>query len=105
MKLADQIDKMFDAAAEPVEFPDDKRVAFAEGFLRLGQPGPLRAAAADLVFEELLATGFDEGLGLQFEVLIVSGDAGVADEHEKLSCLSQNPLFRSSLRIAFENCL
>jgi len=39
VKLAEQVHEMFDAAAQPVEFPYDQRVTFAERFLCLASPG------------------------------------------------------------------
>jgi hypothetical protein len=49
--------------------------------LRFGQPGPFCPADADLVFEDLFATSFGQGFGLEFKVLIQGGDKGVVDQH------------------------
>jgi hypothetical protein len=43
---------MPDAAAKPVEFPDDESIAFAESFLRLGQPRTFGSTTTDFVFED-----------------------------------------------------
>ena len=66
MKLAYQVYEMLDATAEPIEFPDNQRVALTQCFLGFGQAGPLGPAAADLVLEDLFAARFGQGLGLQF---------------------------------------
>ncbi len=89
-KLHDQVHKVLDAATEPVEFPNDKRVAFAEDIPGLSQSGALGPAAADLVLKDFLAASFGERLDLEFEVLILGGDASVADQHERSPVDSQN---------------
>ena len=38
MQFAYQVYEMLDAAAQPVEFPDDQGVAFAQGFLLVAIP-------------------------------------------------------------------
>jgi hypothetical protein len=53
VKFTDQVYKVLNAAAQPIQFPDDQRVSFAQGLLRLGQTWPLGPAAADLVFKDL----------------------------------------------------
>lgn len=53
VKFTDQVDEVLDAAAQPIQFADDQRVAFAQGSLRFGQAGALGPAAADLVVKDL----------------------------------------------------
>ena len=71
LQLGHQVDQVLNAAAEAIEFPDDQGVAGAEGFQSPGQAGAVAAAAAQLVFEDLLAAGLFEGLFLQVEVLVL----------------------------------
>ena len=58
MQLPDQVDQVFDASTQPVQFPNNQGVLFAQYFQDFGQPGSLRAAAADLIVEDLLAARF-----------------------------------------------
>ena len=81
---------MLDTAAEPVEFPDDESIAFAESFLHLAQPQPFGSAATDLVLEDCRAASFGKCFSLECKVLILGGDAGVANQHEWTSACSQN---------------
>jgi hypothetical protein len=53
VKFTNQVNEVLDAAAQPIQFPDDQRVTFAQGFLRFGETGPLGSAAADFVLEDL----------------------------------------------------
>ena len=55
----------------------------------MGQPGPLGATAADLVLKDLLAPGFGECFCLEFKVLILGGDAGIADQDEESPVFSE----------------
>ncbi len=72
----------FDHVARALAAPRDRR-----GLISL-LAGAVASAAADLVFEELLAAGLFEGLFLEVEVLVLGGDAGVADVHGVLTLQS-----------------
>ena len=93
VKLAYQVDQMFYATAQPVELPDHKRISVAQRFLGFEKSRPLGSAAADLVFEDLLAPGFVESFSLKFKVLIQGGDASVSDQDEMSSRSSRKSLF------------
>src|SRR5687768_6365907 len=81
MKFSDQIHQILNASSEPIKLPDDQGVAFTQSFLRLGEAGTFSATTADLVLEDLLAADLNQGFGLEFEVLVLAGDAGVSDQH------------------------
>ena len=71
LKLADQIDQMLDAAAQPVEFPDHKRIAATKTFSRLYQPWAFSSCSANPVLKDLLAASFSKSLQLKFQVLVL----------------------------------
>ena len=81
VKFSDQIYQVLNTPAKPVQLPDNKSVALAQGFLRLDETGTFGAASADLVLENLLAAGLGQGFDLHIEILILGGDASVADQH------------------------
>lgn len=66
VKYSHQIHQIFHASAKSVLFPDDQHVALAKSFLPLGQAGPFSAAAAELVFKDLLQPAL---AGLRFKSL------------------------------------
>ncbi len=72
---------MLEAAPEPVEPPDDERVAGAQLVERLGQPGPLRLPPAHAVGEEPVAAGGGQRVELEVEGLLPGRDPGVTDVH------------------------
>jgi hypothetical protein len=51
---------------------------------------PEGPTAADLVFKDFRAASFGERLDLESEVLVLGGDASVADQHERFPLYSQN---------------
>lgn len=77
VKFADQIHKMLNASAEPIQFPNDKRVALTQRFLCFGESRPLGSAATKFVLKDFFAASLDQGFYLQFEFLILGGDACV----------------------------
>lgn len=85
LKVADEIDRMLDAAAETVQFPIRKGVSLTETVLSLSESKALRSTTADPVFEDLLATSFLKSFRLQVEILVLRRDPCVADQHA--SCL------------------
>ena len=60
VKFSDQIYQVLNTPAKPVQLPDNKSVALAQGFLRFDETGTSGAASADLVLENLLAAGLDD---------------------------------------------
>lgn len=70
VQFADQIDQILDAAAQAIQFPDDKGITLTQHFQRFGQ-----------ALEHLLAPGLDQGSPLQLKVLILRRDTCVADQH------------------------
>lgn len=45
--------------------------------------GTFGATPADLVLEDLLTADLKQGFGLEFEVLVLAGDAGVSDQQDQ----------------------
>ena len=80
---------MFDTSAKPVQFPDNQGVAVAESLLYFRESRPLGMTSADLVVEDLLAACLPERLGLEIEILVLGGDAGIADQNINLFDLSR----------------
>jgi hypothetical protein len=64
LKLPDEVDQMFDAATEPVQFSDHKGVSSTESVTSLGETGALGSAPAHPVFEDLLTAGSLKSLSL-----------------------------------------
>ena len=79
VQLADQIDKLLDRAAQPVELPDDQGVALTQHFERFAQARTVCPCAAHLILEDLLASGLGQGFTLQLKVLILRGNARITD--------------------------
>jgi hypothetical protein len=70
-----------DAAAQAVELPDHKGVPLPEVRESLIEPGPPGTCATGPVREELRPTRAILGVGLEIEVLLGGGYAGIADQH------------------------
>jgi hypothetical protein len=75
---------VLERAPQPVELPDGEGVARPKEGDRFGQTGAFVFGTAGDVGEELLTAGFLERVLLEIEVLILGGDACVADEHATL---------------------
>ena len=71
LELTDEVHKLLDGATEPIELPDDERVARSQLFERLPKPRTISALAAGLVLEELLAPRTFERVALNVETLIL----------------------------------
>ena len=78
MKALDEVDQVGDAAAEPVEAPDDEGVVGAQGIEEAVELGALAAAAGSVIGIDAVAAGVLQGIDLQLRVLVSGGDAGVA---------------------------
>ncbi len=52
LELTDEIDEVFDGTAEPVEFPYDEGVSFAERVECFGESGAFEAVPGDFVVED-----------------------------------------------------
>lgn len=61
LQLANHIDQVLDAAVRSLRFPHDRGIACAQHLPHIGQSGPLIAAAANLVVENLLAACLGQG--------------------------------------------
>ena len=81
LQVSDQFDQMPQRPSQPVESPDDKGVSGAGHFESLVQTGSGGSDPADLVDEDSLAAGGIQSILLKIEILVVSGNAGVADEY------------------------
>lgn len=66
-----------------MQLSDDKGVATADKLERSLATIALSGRAAGDIGEQFLAPGFFERVALQLELLILSADAGVTDEHDK----------------------
>ena len=76
----DDLDEMRQAAAESVESPNHERSARPHGRQGVGQARPLYCRPGyALVLEHHLAPGSAQSVPLQIEVLLLCGDAGIAD--------------------------
>ena len=62
-------DQLFDATAQPIQFPDDERVAFPNHIQCFGESRTF--GAADLVFADPLAAGLRQSLDLKVQILIL----------------------------------
>jgi hypothetical protein len=49
--------------------------------LRFNETGTFGAASAAFVLENLFAAGLGQGFDLHIEILLLGGNAGVADQH------------------------
>ena len=81
-QVLDGLDELPHRAGEPVELPDDQGVAAAHEVKRGLELGPVALGAGCLLGEGLLAAASLEGVELERGVLILRGDAGVADEYK-----------------------
>ena len=81
MQVADQIDQVLYAATQSIQLPNNQGVVLTQNFERFGKPRSLGAAAAQLVFEDLLAAGFLQCIDLEIKVLIQRRNARIADPH------------------------
>ena len=71
-------------AGQPVELPDDDRVAFAQMVQHAVQLGPVPTPAGGGLLEHAPAAGGSERFGLQGVVLLVAlGDAGIAEQQRR----------------------
>jgi hypothetical protein len=69
------------AAGQPVEFPDDERVAVLQCFETTEEGRALGVFSGALVLKDFLASGFFQGGELQGGILVHSRDADVAVFH------------------------
>jgi hypothetical protein len=76
-----RLDKMWQRAAEAVEFPDHQRVAGPTGVEGRSQSRPVHLGAADRVSEQALTPGGVERISLQIEMLVSGRYSGVANQH------------------------
>ena len=81
LQVLDGLDELPDRAGEAIQLPDDQGVAAAHEVKRGLELGPVALSAGSLLGEGLLAAAALEGVELERGVLILRGDAGVADEH------------------------
>lgn len=71
MQFADKIDQLLDAAAQAIALPHDQGIALAKHFENLGQTRTVRSSTAQFVFKYLMTAGIEQGIPLQFEVLVL----------------------------------
>lgn len=81
---ADRLDDLQQVAQGPGETVVLRHHDHVTGAKLIEQPpqlGPVADGTADLVREDLIRTGGRQGVGLGIEVLVIRGDAGIADDH------------------------
>ena len=81
LKLADKPDDMRQGSSDPVEFPDDKRVALASGVECLGKAGPLGGAARTDILVDLPTASLFERIALKVEALLGRRHPHISDQH------------------------
>ena len=81
VELIDDLNQVGHTAPQPVEAPDDERVAGAQGLEEAVEFGALAAAAGSVVGVDAVAAGILESGDLKLRILVSGGDAGVADAH------------------------
>jgi hypothetical protein len=88
----DRVDEVAEVAAEPVELPDDERVAPAQRLEAGGEPGPVVAPARREVLVEVrgIDPGGDERVALEVRDLgpVRLGHPHVPDQHERLCSMN-----------------
>jgi hypothetical protein len=80
VQAPDRIDQVLEAAAEAVQAPDHERVAGSEELKAGVELGAIAQRPGADIAEYASAAGLLERVELQGEVLIVGGDARVADQ-------------------------
>lgn len=81
LKLPDQIDKMLNTTAKPIQFADHEGVSVTQAVTSLRETGTFRSAPTHPVFEDLLAACVLESFGLELQVLVLRRDASIADSN------------------------
>jgi hypothetical protein len=80
LEVADDVQQVAQGAAQPVELPDQERVAGAELVEHLRQLRSGRQGAAGGIHEDAVAAGGAQGVELEVRRLLARRDAGVAEE-------------------------
>lgn len=75
---------MCEGAAEPIEFPDDQRIACAQGLKLLGEDRPLGTGAADNLGIDFGAASLRQCVDLQIDHLLLGTNACVPYVHGHL---------------------
>ena len=91
-------------APEPVELGDHQLVPGAgdqQCLVKLGPPGEL---AGGLLDKHRLAAGRDQGVVLDFGVLVAGGDPGVADPHCRTAAQTPERVTQARTRVALHVC-
>ena len=78
-KCRDGLDQVRQAAAQPIQLPDDQHVAIAHVVERLPQARSIGACAGRAVFKHLGTPCRGERVKLQCRILVQGADAGVSD--------------------------
>jgi hypothetical protein len=80
-EVIEQRDQVTQRPAQAVQFPDNQHVTRVQRRKAPGQLWPLDVSASSLVGVDLLAPGPLQGGELQVRVLVIRGDATIADVH------------------------
>src|SRR5579859_2817525 len=81
LELIEGVDEVFERATQTVELPDDQRITWPRKREGFRQPLALELGASALVEEELLTAGLFERIDLEGFVLLMFGNAYIADFH------------------------
>jgi hypothetical protein len=79
MEVIEHADEVAQAAGQPVEFPNNQRIATCNVLRQRSKAG--RLVSAPLVLKDFLASGFLQGGELQSRVLVLGRDAGATVFH------------------------
>jgi len=96
LEVVQHVDKVAQAAAQPVELPHNQRIACRQGFQATGEGRAVDVRTRHLVLEHGLASGLLQGGELHGRILVFGADAGVAVFHAPLIGLTyriRKPLF------------
>ena len=81
MEVIEHSHEVAQAAGQPVEFPDNQRVAVLQRLKATEQGRAFSVGSCALVLKDFLASGFLQGGELQSRVLVLGRDAGVTVFH------------------------
>jgi hypothetical protein len=81
LEAAHEIDELLDASAEPIELPDNERVAVPKDVERLDKPRTGGNPSTGGVLQHRLAPSPFQRLVLHIKPLVACRDPGIPDEH------------------------
>src|SRR5712691_8249512 len=106
VEIIEHAHQVAQSASQPVEFPDNQRVAVLQRLEATEQGRAFSGGSCSLVLKSFLASGFLQGRQLQGGILVLGRDAGVAVFHAskfETSNLKHSSLLFTGLRAVFHN--